>query len=219
MVTQGNEQQPVVIIDDFVAQPQRLIDDARHKAFTQMGPYYPGVRAAADASYLADTVTTLESVLRDVFEIDTGARLVECNYSLVTTPPENLKPIQCLPHYDTTDAGRIALLHYLCPPEAGGTAFYRHLATGYETITPERFAHYRQTLSAEAQRDGLPAQDYFSGDSHQFVQIAAYPAVFNRVLIYRGLTLHSGLIPPHHNFSDQPAAGRLTVNTFLAKKT
>lgn len=211
----GAENQPVVIIDDFTSGPERLVEDACTRSFSALGPYYPGIRAPAPAAYLAEAGDLLESVLRDVFDIRSGAALVECNYSLVTTPPGELQAIQRLPHFDTTDPGRIALLHYLCRPGQGGTRFFRHRATGYETVTADRFESYRETLHAEASRFGLPPARYFGNGSDQFEEIGHYEAAFNRVLIYRGLTLHSGAIPEGFACSKDPGTGRLTVNTFF----
>lgn len=211
----GQENQPVVVIDDFLATPERLVDDACARVFTRIGPYYPGLRAPAPAAYLAGVSALLEAILRDVFGMHSGAALVECNYSLVTTPPEQLQPIQRLPHFDTTDPGRIALLHYLGRPEQGGTRFFRHRATGFETITAERFERYRDTLHEEAERGGLPPARYFGSESGQFEEIAHHEAAFNRAIIYRGMTLHSGAIPDGFACLSDPRQGRLTVNTFF----
>ncbi len=211
----GAERQPVVVIDHFLPHPEALVTDACSRSFKPIGPYYPGLRSPADPNHLASAGELLESVLREVFGITRGVRLVECHYSLVTTPPDELAPIQRLPHFDTTDPGRIALLHFLCGAEHGGTRFYRHRQTGFETVTSERFARYREALHREAADAGLPPARYCAGDTRQFEQIAAHQACFNRALVYRGFNLHSGFIPESMTFTADPAAGRLTVNTFL----
>lgn len=215
VLTHGREEQPVVLIDNFLPDAEALVREAGALEFRQVGPYYPGVRAPARPDALAPATALLETALREVFGITTGVALVECYYSLVTTPPEALAPIQRLPHFDTTDPGRIALLHYLCGPESGGTRFFRHRKTGYETITAERFPRYRDRLNAEAQASGVPPARYFSGDTEQFELLAAHEAKFNRAIIYRGITLHSGYIPEDLSFSGDPARGRLTINTFM----
>ena len=75
-------------------------------------------------------------------------------------------------------------------------------------------AEYGPVLQREVQRHGLPTADYVRSDTPLFEQIAAHEARFNRVLIYRGNTLHSGMISADMAFSDDPRTGRLTVNTF-----
>jgi hypothetical protein len=211
----GYEREPLVIIENFCAEPEALMAEAEASTFGPAGPHYPGIRARADPAYLARRMTLLQEVLRAVFNFRDGASLVECNFSLVTQPPDTLRPIQRLPHFDSTDPGRIALLHYLCGPEMGGTAFYRHRATGFESICAARLASYGPALEAEVRGGGLPEANYVAGDTDLFAETARVDAAFNRMAIYRGRLLHSGAIPADFGFSPVPRAGRLTVNTFL----
>lgn len=216
VLTFGNEKQPIVIIDNFVKNPDALVADAAKKQYEKRGQFYPGIRAQADHRHLREVAATLQHVLVDVFGLNPGAKFVECNYSLVTTRPQELLPIQCLPHFDGVDPGRIAVLHYLSQPEQGGTAYYRHKPTGFETVTADRFKEYETSLHQYAQKYGLPPKQYFGADTEQFERIGKVDAVFNRCIIYRGITLHSGDIPKTHVFDPNPESGRLTVNTFLA---
>ena len=208
----GAEGEPLIIIDGFHPDPDGLIDAASKAAYGDPGKHYPGVRAKAPPGHLQPCQAVLADVLRGAFGL-TGARLSATSYSLVTTPPDALAPIQRLPHFDGTDPGRIALLHYLTGPGAAGTAFYRQRETGFETITDDRLAPYRDALH-RAYPDG-PPQQYFAGGDHHFEQIHAVEARFNRAILYRGVTLHSGLIPDDFAFAANPQAGRLTLNTFL----
>lgn len=214
----GKEQEPVVIIDDFYSDPEALLKDADSKSYQKLGPFYPGIRAQANPAYLGERMALLKEVLINVFNMQNGAALTECAYSIVTARPENLLPIQSLPHYDGLDDGRLALLHYLSEPETGGTAFYRHRRTGFETIHQNRFEVYKDTLQDEAKLFGLPKRDYFREDTEQFERIGIIDAAFNRCILYRGITLHSGYIPKNLPFSSNPRTGRLTVNSFLQKK-
>ncbi|MFN4023222.1 MAG: DUF6445 family protein [Hyphomonas sp.] len=211
----GQEGEPIAILDGFHDAPEELLARADGLSFGQLGPHYPGVRAPADAAYLARRMDLLQTLLSDIFGISAGANLVECNYSLLTTPPAELRPIQRLPHFDSTDPGRIAILHYLCGPECGGTAFYRHHSTGFETISDDRMEDYSRLLEEDIARRGMPAADYVRGDTEIYAQTFRVDAAFNRLIIYRGWTLHSGLIPEALPFLADPRAGRLTVNTFL----
>jgi hypothetical protein len=60
-----------------------------------------------------------------------------------------------------------------------------------------------------------PPRDYVRGDTPQFEQIHAIEARFNRMLVYRGITLHSGNPSPDFKPDFNPRTGRLTVNMFL----
>ena len=69
---------------------------------------------------------------------------------------------------------------------------------------------------AEDERDfGPPPPGYPLGDSAAFEQIGAVEARPDRLALYRGRQLHSGIIPDPAALSDDPATGRLTVNMFL----
>ncbi|WP_260600382.1 DUF6445 family protein [Sphingomonas endolithica] len=45
---------------------------------------------------------------------------------------------------------------------------------------------------------------------------AAVAGIPDRLVIYRGALLHSGIIPPDMPFSANPHAARLTANIFIA---
>ncbi|MEL6661432.1 MAG: DUF6445 family protein [Pseudomonadota bacterium] len=209
----GTEAEPLVIIDDFAEEPEALFETACAQAYSPRGVHYPGVRAQADPAYLGARMDLLKEVLTDVFDMPRGAALVECAFSLVTTPRDALTPIQRIPHFDSTDPGRLALLHYLCDERGGGTAFYRHRASGFETISQDRHSAYGAALQKEV--DALPDSGYVDGDTDLFEETGRVAARFNRMVIYRGYRLHSGVIPTGLPLSSEPREGRLTVNTFL----
>lgn len=214
----GHEGEPIVIIDGFSSNPAGLVDEAASRAFRQLGPHYPGLRAPQAAQYLAERMDLLQRLLADVFGLRSGADLLECNFSIVTTPPGALGPLQRLPHFDAAEPGRIAVLHYLCGPQDGGTAFYRHRASGFETVSASRMEDYSCLLDAELSTHGEPGGGYLCGDTNLFEQTYRVEAAFNRLVIYRGWTLHSGLVPAGHALPADPRQGRLTINTFLQAK-
>lgn len=214
----GSEQQPIVAIDNFIADLGALQTLGRAAAYGPAGRHYPGLRAAAPSQYLQERGLVLGQILAEVFGCHRGADLIECNFSIVTTPPTALTPIQRLPHFDGADAQKLALLHYLGAAEEGGTSFYRHRATGFETITPARIADYDAALRAEIATAGLPPARYFAGSTDQFERIGQIAAKPNRMVIYRGITLHSGDIFNAEALCDDPKSARLTVNTFLAAR-
>jgi hypothetical protein len=60
---------------------------------------------------------------------------------------------------------------------------------------------------------GYEPSGFIGGDSELFERIASFPAVFNRALIYRGISLHAGDIEAAFPFDPDPRKGRLTANT------
>lgn len=147
-------------------------------------------------------------------DIQNGVSLVQCAYSIVTTADTDLVPIQRLPHVDTADPGRIALLHYLSGEEQGGTAFYRHRKTELDVLSPDNYVIYKAALETE----GLPKAGYMRGSDDRFEMIEHIAAKPNRAVLYRSAILHSGYIPKYIDLSSDPAAGRLTLNSFFQSK-
>lgn len=215
IVDHGATREPVMVIDDFCADPEALIDDAAMLAWQPVGDHYPGVRAEIPAALVRRLLTPIATQIAEVFDLAAAPAQHDAWYSLVTTPPQALRPIQRLPHFDGLGRERIALLIFLSRAARGGTSFYRHRASGYESINAANHADYTRQLEAELARDGMPPAAYIGGDTALFERIAHYPARFNRALVYRGHSLHCADIPPDLLLSADPFTGRLTANIFL----
>ena len=211
----GIERQPVIVIDHFVPDPSELRTEAEALNFGVMGAYYPGIRAHVPKARVSAFMPPIIDLIGETFGLRGQIELIDAMYSVVTTPPEQLAPIQRLPHYDGLDAERIALLHYLSGPERGGTAFYRHKSTGYESVSQANYDHFAAALQRDVATHGLPTAAYIAGDTPLYEQIACYEAKVNRALIYRGHVLHCRVIPVDEPLMADPRQGRLTVNTFL----
>jgi hypothetical protein len=212
---QGEEQRPLIVIDDFWPDPDALREDAASLRMAPIGPHYPGVRAEVPPR-LAETMRRrIAPLLAEHFGLDPAPAVSEAYYSVVTTAPGDLAPIQRLPHFDGVERGRIAVLLFLGQGEQGGTAFYRQRATGFESIDASRLDRFRTELEAGVQSHGMPEASYIAGDTALYERIAVQPARFNRALVYAGNTLHCAYLPPEVTLSTDPLAGRLTLNLFL----
>jgi hypothetical protein len=212
---QGIEQRPLIVIDDFWSDPDALREDAASLKMGRIGPHYPGVRAAVPAR-LAETLRRrVAPLLAEHFGLDPAPAVSEAYYSLVTTAPADLAPIQRLPHFDGVEPRRIAVLLFLGEGEQGGTAFYRQRRTGYETVDAARLDRFQTELEGGVRAHGMPEASYIAGDTPLYEQIAVQPARFNRALVYAGNTLHCAYLPPATVLSADPMLGRLTLNLFL----
>lgn len=211
----GDEQQPVAIVDGFHPDPDALRDAALAADFGSARRHYPGIRAELPADYFAAVRPALTLVLREVFG---AARtdLLDASFSLVTAAPVSLTLEQRLPHVDAVVPGRVALVHYLSPGGGDGTAFFRHRATGYETIDEARSIDYFARLDGQLRGGAMPPPAYLNGDTDLFEEIWRAEARYNRAVIYRSALLHSGAISPGTVLDPRPATGRLTVTAFLA---
>lgn len=206
----------MIVIDDYARDPEQIIGEAAELAFRPIGPNYPGVRAPVAAPLISAVRQSLAALIQQTFGIaDQALNRVEAYYSLITTPARDLAPIQRLPHFDGLGATRIAVLHHLSRAERGGTAFFRHRSTGFETITAERLPAYNAAVNQEISRSGLPGPAYIASDTPLYEQIAHYPARFNRLLVYRGNALHSADVPADAPMTLDPRTGRFSINYFV----
>ena len=201
--------------DNFSGQPEYLRRQAVAAQYHPAGVDYPGRRAVADPSYLDLRRALMMQIMARVFGLGRSVQCEIAAFSIVTLAPEHLSSRQRIPHHDHSDARRIAVMHYLAGPDSGGTAFFRHRRTGFEAITPAREAAYALALAEDEREFGPPPRCYPTGDSAAFEQIGAVEAQPDRMALYRGRQLHSGVIPDPRALSTDPSAGRLTVNMFL----
>ena len=215
-LTIGAEKAPLMVIDNFIADPQRLVRRAAARQFRTGGANYPGIRIEAPLGYQQLFRDRLQKIVFDFFGLTGGSiAFPMCHYSLVTTPASQLKPLQRIPHVDSTDGRGLATVHYLFTADLGGTAFYRHRATGFEVIDAFRQeAYYRHVEQLLRDPQSLQA-GYINGDTELFEQVANVSGVFNRMLIYRRNSLHSGSIDKDFVPDTDPMTGRLSINCFI----
>jgi len=215
-LTIGSEQAPLVVVDNFVADAEELVRIASGAAFDAESRYYPGIRAAAPPAYRELFAASLVESLAAAFGLrgnDLSFSL--CHFSLVTTAPQQLKIPQRIPHVDSLPRSGLASIHYLFKRNLGGTAFYRHRKTGFEYIDEARNEPYLRSLREENLQPETAGVGYINGDTDLFEQIAKQDGVFNRMLVYRRNSLHSGCIERDFVPDPNPATGRLSINSFL----
>lgn len=211
----GTEGEPVAIIDGFAADPDALRAFAATQGYAPAGRHYPGIKAALPADYLRTQGPLIARIAREVFGATGGLSVLEARFSIVTAAPAALSIEQRLPHVDALEPGRLALIHYLVPGTTDGTAFYRHRATGFETIDATRRDAYFAALNRDLVTHGTPP-GYIAGDTPIFERLAGIEGHYNRALLYRSRLLHSGVIPAGAVLPPDPATGRLTITGFFA---
>jgi Family of unknown function (DUF6445) len=211
----GREGQPLVIIDGFSGMVDTLLEAAYTAQYQHAGASYPGIRSWADPSYLDKRRDLMMQIMRQVFGFTEGVRMDASTFSVVTLSEQELNPLQRIPHYDHANGEVIAIMHYLQGPESGGTAFYRHRRTGFETMTTEREDAYNAALAMDHREYGMPPAKYCYGDTDWFEMIDEVEAAPDRLVLYRGMQLHSGVIPDPSVLSIDVRQGRVTINMFL----
>ena len=209
----------VLVIDDLLDDPDGMRTEAAMAGpyDREPGNYYPGLRTPAPAAYGDFLAAFISRHLAKPLglPLDTPAKSVQCLFSLVTQSPESLLPIQSIPHFDSSDPGHIAVVHYLFKQGFGGTSFYRHKGTGHDAITTGRARAYQKALAADASRIGLPKPGYMASESALFARTARIGPRYNRAVVYPGCLLHAGDIDAANGLSSDPLEGRLTITSFL----
>jgi hypothetical protein len=210
--------QHCVVIDDALAHPQGLLAWACTQHYTPPSYPYPGLvcevpRTLADgvADHFAQHVRKHLGARRT---LDLSVRL-----SMVTTPPADLKPVQWLCHRDRYEVERpeilyaASVLYLFRDPSLGGTRFY----------APRQSMAKTESLVADSQR--LSVQDfssryglqpgYMAASNDYFDIVTQVPAAWNRLIFYDGSLFHSAAVGDAGRMSPDPAAGRLTLNSFI----
>lgn len=214
----GNEKTPVFILDNFLENlAADLLQDVDKLTFDEAPTYYPGKRAKLPEEYIVAVARAVVPLLSQIYKIPANYKLgfFDSYYSLVTRPPKTLSAEQQIPHFDGTEDYRFALLHYLNPSQHGGTAFFRHNPTGAERIFEKNADHYLASVSEYFHHHGAPEGKYIDSSNHQFNKIGEIPYVQNRMAMYPGNLLHSGVINPDIDIDPSPITGRLTANIFI----
>ncbi len=212
----GSEREPVLVIDGATGQVEALRAFAAGQAAfapaASVGSFYPGLLGTAPVAYVDAMVRAILPLIATHF---TGGPVrparARGNFSLVTTAPAALTAEQRVPHVDTADRLQFATVHFLSPGNGDGTAFFRHRATGFETLDAARLPAYE----AARVHDPVAPPQYCRGEDDGFEAIEIVPAFPDRLLLYRAALLHSGWITTLPARPDDPRHGRLTGNLFL----
>ncbi len=211
----------VFVIDDFVQNPDALVELAQGRAgrFNVIaGHPYPGPVLDLPDSLCEELAAFFRQRLAGPLQM--GAPLaMSARFSRVMQDAATLDARQRICHRD--DSGLVAgemisaAVHYLFKNEAlGGTVFFRSLMSEADT---QRFRRDANTLDASAFCDkyGLPP-GYMTQSNRYFEVIGRVPARWNRAVFYDGSIFHSGDIDwAGHKADYQADPGRLTINAFF----
>ena len=189
---------------------------AASKYFGDVVNYYPGVRAKAPLSYQQFVLQQLRGLLGEYFALQADTlRFTTCHFSLVTTPPEKLGFLQRIPHIDSQP--QRAGIHSLPVQERIWRNRLSIAIAKPDSKWSTSHAGPGTSPCVEAEKDGAnkPAVRYINGDTALYEQVGCQSGVFNRMLVYRRNSLHSGNIPDGFVPDPNPRTGRLSINGFL----
>ena len=211
----GTEAQPLLIVDDVLAEPEAMIDAAAEANF-YVPPHtnYPGINANLPESYYLTIIGALRPALEAAFGLSPRLPLNYFGFfGLATKAAAEATPAQKAPHVDCYDPRRLALVHYFCDARYDGTGFFKQRATGFESVDQGRAQRYVDTVMAERAQPDPDA--VFPGESAaHYDLIGKAEMAFNRLIVYRSHVLHTPLLAPEGASAD-PRLGRLTANGFI----
>jgi hypothetical protein len=214
-----------VIVDDFLAEPQALVDyAARHPdEFSHPNLGYPGVQIRANDDAMAEIHRFVRSRMSKEYAFMRGRIGIRSLLSLLTLPPEQLTFMQRICHVDPhAGEGRAkyaALVYLFDDALLGGTSFYRwrNEALVWEGV---KLLH-RDAAQGEAFMKqhfatlrGPPRYMTSSNDVAELVYTV--PPRFNRFVFYSGDLPHTGAVEAPERLSAEPTKGRLTLNLFFS---
>ena len=216
----GNEQQEVLLVDNYIKGALALKEYAIQKNnFARADSFYPGVRMQIPQEYTLALVKNIGFFMEQFFQLEVRQiKTGVSTFSIVTDRPDNLGLLQRIPHFDSPSRKGLAFVHYLQSIPSMGTALYRHRPTGFEYIDEQRYSGYIANVQERFPTEYKYPVGYINGSTDQFEEVASFDAVFNRLLMYRGTSLHSGKIGEDYNFDPSPATGRLTITSFFEFK-
>lgn len=214
-----------VVVDNFLRNPAGLVEFATEHAASfepqQIG--YPGVLYDVPGSAMDDMQRFIRSYMSRRFAFFKGDIRTSTYLSMATRQPEELGPLQRLPHSDPrANPARnnyAALVYLFDDPELGGTGFYRwtnreliEQATAMEIAAPGSSADF---LADKLELYRQPPC-YMTGSNEVAELLLEIPPRFNRLLFYSGDVPHSAHIPRPERLSTDFAKGRLTLNCFAS---
>lgn len=211
----GNEGEPLVKVESFMSGAAQLKQYAvERNEFKPADSYYPGIRMPVPLIYTAALAKNLRHYIESLFGVDPrNVKKAVSTFSLVTNPTRDLDLLQRIPHFDATSKKNLAAVHYLVDDATSGTAFFRHRKLGYEYIDAGRYDTYMQCV--RMQFSNKTPSGYICGSTEEYEMIASFQGKYNRLVLYRGSSLHSGIIPETYTFDPSPATGRLTITSFF----
>lgn len=215
--TVGQEAEPVITVENCMAGAERIRQHAiERNQFVPADTFYPGIRMRIPLIYTVALAKNLRHHIKRIFGFDSrNVKKAVSSYSIVTVPPDELTLLQKIPHFDAATKKSVAAIHYLTTAPEAGTAMYRHRETGYEYVDSARYSTYMEVVKSQFTSQDREPEGYIQGSTPEYEMIESFSAQFNRVVMYRGSSLHSGIIPPRYNFDPSPETGRLTITTFI----
>ena len=111
---------------------------------------------------------------------------------------------------------QLAFIHYLFKANLGGTSFYRHRKTGFESIDQERKPEYMRQVELEAHGPDTPPAEYINGTRRSTNRVATRKGSTTACCCTAAIRSTRGRWRENFIPDPNPRTGRLSINGFLA---
>lgn len=212
-----------IVIDDFLREPQTLIDFAKSKRLHfryDADNYFPGLEMDMGREFALSLEQYFVLQMRRYF----AARRqlgVACRMSMTTLQAHELNSLQRLCHRDadTFPAGvgiAAAVVYLFQNPDLGGTSFYRPKLSADATRELLSTAQNATSEACTALLKTSPA--YLNASNDYFELMQTIPARWNRAIFYEGTIFHAAHINQPTLLNSEPNTARLALNGFFKFK-
>lgn len=214
-----------IVVDDFLQDPNMLIEAARQRPrdFSSPNVGYPGRQLRVNDDAMKDIFRFVRSTMSKQFNFMRGRIGIRSLLSMLTARPEELAPMQRICHIDhNPDAsrGKYAALIYLFDDERlGGTSFYRWRdeALVWKALDLLRSDARAGEQFLQQHFETFRNPPRYMTESNEIAEcLHTVRPRFNRFVFYSGDMPHSAAITAPELLSDEPGKGRLTLNLFFS---
>lgn len=178
---------PILVIDNFYADPHAVRAAALDGKYDASLAYYPGMHSRIGKEETQELFGNLTRLLALLGDVRARPEYFWTDFSIVTTPASQMLAKQKHPHVDPTP---LAGLVYLNPDYEIGTCFFRHRHTGLAVLQApeeaERFYAWLDEFGEQSQ-----PETYAVGDDGTWERLHAVAGKFNRLVMYAGNAFHS----------------------------
>lgn len=214
------EQQVCAVIDDFLLEPQKMVDFAqaqKERFINDPDNYFPG----PELSLSREISIALDQFFMQHVRSALSARRnngVSCRLSMATLAPHQLHPLQRLCHRDAEvfppgESMGASVLYLFKDANLGGTSFYRPKKPLDEIRHVLQLANTASNAELTSLINTEPG--YMNSSNAYFELVCTVPAAWNRAIFYSGTVFHAAHIDRPELLNSDPAVGRLTMNGFF----
>lgn len=210
----GSREVPLFCIDNVFVDPDAVRRFAFQRDFPTSQAYYPGRHQPLSPRDPA--VAAFCTFLANVLSRATGKLIkpsaVVSDFSILTTPEEQLLGLQGQPHIDGTPMLGVI---YLNDSDFGGTVFFRNRATNsMKVVTPKEKEHYAEIT--KEQHQAVRRNKYIVDSDADWEKVEIIDGIKNRLVIWPGNVFHAIQVkvpPDQGKLAEKRLTQRVIVNS------